>query len=202
VTRVIGVTGNIASGKSTVAALFAAKGATVIDADELARDALGPGSRALAAVAARWPGSIGPGGALDRVVLRNIVFQDAGARAALNAIVHPEVERRRDALVAAARAKGVPIVVYDAPLLFEAGLDHEVDEIVLVDAPEPVRRERLVRERALSAADASAMIAAQMPSELKRPRAHHIIDNTAGRDALAARVDAVWNALARHPASG
>jgi dephospho-CoA kinase len=104
--------------------------------------------------------------------------------------------------VAAARAQRVPIVVYDVPLLFEAGLEHDVDEIVLVDAPESVRRERLERERGLSAGDASAMIAAQMPSDLKRPRAHHVIDNTAGRDALAARVDAVWNALARNPATG
>jgi dephospho-CoA kinase len=202
VTRIIGLTGNIASGKSTVAALFAAKGATVIDADELARDAIGPGSPALAGVAARWPATILPGGALDRAALRNIVFRDAAARTALNAIVHPEVERRRAALVAAARAKRVPIVVYDVPLLFEAGLERDVDEIVLVDAPESVRRERLMRERGLSAADASAMIAAQMPSELKRPRAHHVIDNTADRAALAARVDAVWNALARPTASG
>ena len=203
---VVGLTGNIASGKSSVAALLARKGATVIDADELARRAVVPGTAALAAVAARWPAVIARDGTLDRAALRHLVFADDAARAALNAIVHPAVARLRDDAIAAARAARAPIVVYDVPLLFEAGLEHDVDTIVLVDAPVPARRARLVGERGLSAAEAEAMIAAQMPADAKRPRAQHIIENDADRATLSARVDALWNALAdplaRRPAPG
>ncbi|HLA90953.1 MAG TPA: dephospho-CoA kinase [Gemmatimonadaceae bacterium] len=193
---VVGLTGNIASGKSTVARALAARGVTVIDADVLARAAVGPGSAALSRIVTRWgPALLGADGALDRAALRRHVFGHPAELAALNAIVHPEVARRRDALLDAARTRGERIVVCDIPLLFEAGLTGEVDVVVLVDAPAAVRLERLRRDRALSEEDAQAMIAAQLPAEAKRPGADFVIENAGSREALAARVDDVWRAI-------
>lgn len=194
--RTIGLTGNIGAGKSTVAARLAALGAHVIDADLLAREAVAPGAPALAAIAQRWgPGLLSADGTLDRAALRRIVFADPAERAALDAIVHPEVARLRDLAVTAAASAGIELVVCDIPLLFEAGLEHTVDEIILVDAPVPVRRERLIRDRGLPPAEADAMIAAQMPSERKRTRATYVIENAGSREELEARVDALWHTL-------
>lgn len=193
---IVGLTGNIAAGKSAVAARLAAHGAPIVDADLLAREAVTPGSPALAAIAARFGASmLRPDGTLDRAALRQLVFRDDAARAALDAIVHPEVARLRAAAVERLRAADAALVVCDIPLLFETGLDREMDRIILVDAPAEVRRERLLRDRGLSAADADAMIAAQMPAERKRPHAHYVIENAGSRDALDAQVDAVWTAL-------
>lgn len=201
-TLVVGLTGNIGSGKTTVASLLAAKGATVIDADTLARQAVAPGTPALAAISTRWPSVIASDGALDRVALRRIVFADGASRATLDAIVHPEVARLRDVALAQARARGAAVVVYDVPLLFEAGLEREVDTIVVVDAPEHVRRERLVHNRGLTDADATSMFAAQMPPSEKRGRAHHVIENDGDMVALSSRVDALWTALAHGQSRG
>lgn len=200
-TFVLGVTGNIASGKSTVAARFAELGATLIDADALARIALAPGSAGLKAVAEKWPAAMAPDGSLDRAKLRRIVFQHPRDRQQLNAIVHPEVARLRDEQLAAARARGDSIVVYDVPLLFEVGLEHTVDAVLLVDSFEEKRRERL-EARGLSTVEADAMIASQMPSELKRPRARFVIDNNGDLASLLAHVDAIWRALAPHGQGG
>lgn len=194
----VGLTGNIASGKSTVARRFAAHGATVIDADVLAREAVAAGSPALAAIRDRWGSDvISADGTLDRASLRERVFGETEELDALNAIVHPEVARRRDALVAEARARGDQIVVSDIPLLFERKLVEQFDKIVLVDAPRPVRLERLVKQRGLDAAEAMKMIAAQMPAELKRARADYIIENVGTIEELERRADAVWHELER-----
>lgn len=194
--RIIGLTGNIAAGKSAVAARLSALGAHLVDADLLAREAVAPGSPALAAIVARWgPTVLAADGTLDRATLRRIVFTDTIERAALDAIVHPEVARRRETAVAAAEAAGAELVVCDIPLLFEAGLEDTVDAIILVDAPESVRRDRLIRDRGLSPDEADAMIAAQMPSEHKRARADYVIENAGTRDALTAQVDALWHTL-------
>lgn len=193
---VLGLTGNIAAGKSAVAARLAALGAPVIDADLLAREAVAPGTPALEAIVARFgPSVLAANGELDRAALRAIVFADAAAREALNAIVHPEVDRLRRAALERHRAAGAAVVVCDIPLLFEAGLEGAVDRIVLVDAPAALRRERLVRDRGLSPAEADAMIAAQMPAELKRPKSQYILDNSGSREALDAQVDALWAEL-------
>jgi dephospho-CoA kinase len=193
---VIGLTGNIAAGKSAVAARLAAHGAPLVDADVLAREAVAPGTPALAAIAGRFgPGVLAADGTLDRAALRAIVFRDAARRAALNAIVHPEVARLREAVLARHRAAGAPLVVCDIPLLFETGLDAEMDRIILVDAPVATRRERLIRDRGLAAAEADAMIAAQLPAADKRHRADFVIDNDGTRAELDAKVDAVWTAL-------
>lgn len=189
----VGLTGNIASGKSSVARRLTELGATVIDADLLAREAVEPGEPALAAIVERWgPGVLAPDGSLDRAGLRTRIFSDPVELEALNSIVHPQVGQRRDRLVAAAAARGDQVVVCDIPLLFERGLAGDFDKVVLVDAPRDVRLDRLLRDRALPADEAMQMIAAQMPAELKRARADVVIDNDGPLSALQAKVDALW----------
>lgn len=199
---IVGLTGNIASGKSAVAAQLASLGALIIDADILAREAVEPGRPALAAIETRWGrGVLRRDGSLDRAALRRIVFADPAERAALDAIVHPAVARLRHAAVETARRRGEPLVVCDIPLLFEAGLEGTVDRIVLVDAPAKVRRDRIVRDRGLSPEEADAMIAAQMPSEAKRARAHYVIENDGALEELEARVDALWEWMQQEAAA-
>lgn len=197
----LALTGNIASGKSTVAALLAQHGATIIDADVLAREAVAPGTPGHDAVVARFGTQVlAADGTLDRAALRRRVFNDPAARDALNAIVHPAVRRLRDDAVGAARERGDRIVISDIPLLFEVGLEHAFDGVILVDAPESVRRERIVHDRGLSEAEAQSMIEAQWPSDRKRAGATWIVENDGPRDALAPRVAAVWEAI-RHLAA-
>jgi dephospho-CoA kinase len=192
----VGLTGNVASGKSTVARLFRSWGATLIDADELAREAVEPGTLALARVAEHFGGDVLlRDGRLDRAALRRRVMGEADSRAALEAIVHPEVARLREAREAEARAGGASIVVHDIPLLFEKLDPASFDAVVLVDAPEPVRRERLVRLRGLTAADADALLAAQQPAGPKRARSTFVIDNDGPPAQLEARARAVWGEL-------
>jgi dephospho-CoA kinase len=194
----VGLTGNIASGKSSVARLLQQRGVTLIDADVLARMAVRRGTPALEAIRARWGDAVlAPDGTLDRAALRHRVFGDEAELSDLNAIVHPEVARLRTALIAEARERGDRIVLCDIPLLFEKHLTEDFDLLILVDAPRPMRLERLVRDRGLEEADAMQMIAAQMPAELKRARADIIIDNTGSLDDLARRVDEVWERLDR-----
>ncbi len=194
----VGLTGNIASGKSTVARLLAERHATIIDADVLARRAVAVGTPAYEAIVARWGDTVlASDGTLDRAALRRIVFSDPRELEALNAIVHPVVRRLWEEELAAARARGDRIVISDIPLLFERGLADRFDRIILVDAPSAVRLERLMRDRGLSEGEASRMLAAQMPAEAKRERADFVIDNAGSREALRARVDEVWDALQR-----
>jgi dephospho-CoA kinase len=192
----VGLTGNIGSGKSTVAQLLSERGATIIDADVLARRAVEQGTEAFRAIVERWGTSIlAADGLLDRGALRRIVFSDQAELEQLNTIVHPEVERMRGALVDQARQRGDRLVVCDIPLLFERRMTEGFDRIVLVDAPRPVRLERLVRERGLRETEAMDMIVAQMPAELKRARADFVIDNDGTLTQLDARVAEVWSAL-------
>jgi dephospho-CoA kinase len=194
----VGLTGNIASGKSVVAARLAEKGAFVIDADELARRAVDPGMPALSEIVARWGnGMLLADGSLDRAQLRGVVFRSSADREALNAIMHPEIRRLRNQRMAQARARGVHILVNDIPLLFETGMQHEVDRIVLVDTPPELRLARLMESRNLSRDDALRMIDAQMPSEQKREAANYVIENTGSPEALKERVDEVWQMLRR-----
>ncbi len=195
----IGLTGNIASGKSEVARMLADRGATIIDADVLAREAVRPESQALRDIVKRWGKDIlQQDGSLDREALRQIVFADQNELDALNRIVHPGVTRMRDREVARAKERGDPIVVCVIPLLFERNLVDEFDAIVLVDAPRPLRLERLVTTRGLEETEAMNMIASQMPAELKRARADHCIDNTGSLDDLERDVDALWSSLQRN----
>jgi len=192
----VALTGNIAAGKSAVAELFRAWGATLIDADRLAREAQAPGTSGLRAIAERLGQDlVGADGGLDRAALRRRVMADPAALAELNRIVHPEVFRRRRALEAEARRRGDRIVVSDIPLLFEVADPAAFDVVVLVDAPEAVRRARLITERGLSALEADRMLAAQAPSGPKRERSTFVIDNDGDLATLEARAREVWTAL-------
>jgi dephospho-CoA kinase len=194
----VGLTGNIASGKSTVVELFRRWGATVIDADALAREVQSPGGEVLAAIARRFGADVlAADGSLDRAALRAKVMGDDAALAGLNAIVHPAVRRRREELIRAARSRGDPLVVNDIPLLFEALDPTEFDVVVLVDAPVAVRRTRLRAMRGLSNEEADRMIAAQMPAERKRGRSQYIIDNDDTLEGLEAKARRVYDALAQ-----
>jgi len=198
----IGLTGNIASGKSTVARLLSERGATIIDADVLARRVVEPGMPAFDEIVRRWGQEVvAPDGSLDRDALRRLVFSHHQQLEELNTIVHPEVAAYRDRLVDEARQRGDRLVVQDIPLLFERGLVDQFDRIILVDAPRPVRLERLMRERRLSETDAMDMITAQMPAELKRARADHLIENIGTVRELEERVSEVWQSLEREAAS-
>ena len=192
----VGLTGNIASGKSTVAQLLSERGATIIDADVLARRAVERGSNAFDAIVRRWGTSVlAPDGHLDRAALRRVVFGNTKELEALNDIVHPEVERLRQTRIDEARARGDRVVVCDIPLLFEKKMADRFERIILVDAPRPLRLERLVSDRGLRETEAMDMIAAQMPAELKRARADFVIDNSSTLTQLEQRVGEVWATL-------
>jgi dephospho-CoA kinase len=187
--HVIGLTGNIAAGKSTVAAGLTAAGLPVIDADTLAREVVAPGTPALAAIVARWgPTILAADGTLDRAALRRRILADPADRTALEAITHPAIAARRAARTAELAATGAPVVICDIPLLFEAQLEDTVDEIVLVDAPVAVRRARLIRDRGIAPSEADALIAAQMPAERKRAYADVVIENAGSRADLEAAI--------------
>jgi len=195
----VGLTGNIASGKSEIARMLADRGATVIDADVLAREAVRPETQALKDIVKRWGKDIlKKDGSLDRAALRQIVFADQSELDALNRIVHPGVTRLRDREIARARERGDQIVVCVIPLLFERNIVEEFDAIVLVDAPRPFRLERMVASRGMEATDAMNMIASQMPAELKRARADYVIENNGSLQDLQRDVDALWSFLQRN----
>jgi dephospho-CoA kinase len=194
----VGLTGNIASGKSEVSRLLAERGAHVLDADDLAREVVAAGTPAQRKIAERWGTEVvGADGAIDRARLRKLVFGDTQELEELNEIVHPEIDRLRDDRISAAREQGVKILIYVAPLLFERHLADEFDKIILVDAPRDIRFDRLVRIRGLAETEALNMIAAQMPAALKRARADYILENTGSLTELRRSVDNVWRSLER-----
>lgn len=193
---IVALTGNIAAGKSSVVALFRQWGAGIVDADEVVRDLQRPGTDVFQRIVKRFGKAVlTPAGELDRAALRRLILEDTRARSDLNAIVHPAVRAQRDTLVAAARAAGARIIVADIPLLFEAADPAEFDAVVLVDAPEAVRLHRLVTMRGLPREDAERLIAAQLPSDTKRPRSQFVIDNDGDRAQLERRARDVWLAL-------
>jgi dephospho-CoA kinase len=194
----VALTGNIASGKSTVAKLFERWGARLIDADAIVRELQQPGTPVFQQIVERFgPAVLAPDGTLDRASLRSLVFRDDHARDGLNAIVHPAVRARRDSLMAEARASRVPVVVQDIPLLFEALDPTAFDLVVLVDAPVDIRRARLMEHRHLDREEADRMIAAQLPAAAKRSRSHLVIDNDADLVTLETRARAAWEEISR-----
>ncbi|MER7544228.1 dephospho-CoA kinase [Spirillospora sp. NPDC127506] len=196
----VGLTGGIGSGKSEVSALLGERGAVVIDADEIAREVVEPGTPGHAAVVAEFGADVLlPSGALDREKLGRIVFADPDRLAALNAIVHPLVGERMQELMDAAPSGAV--VVYDVPLLAENGLAPMYDEVVVVDAPEETQLERLTSRRGMSEEDARARMANQASREERLAVATHVIDNSGTLDDLKAQVDDLWEALTRRAAS-
>lgn len=192
------MTGNIASGKSSVTRLWRSLGARVSDADELARRAVEPGTPALSRIVLEWGSRVrARDGGLDRAVLRDIVFRDPEARERLESIIHPAVRALRDAEFAEAERAGADILVADIPLLFETGMASDFDVVVLVDAPVEERKRRLVEDRGIDPAEAERLIASQMPAELKRAGAHHVIENSGSREELERRAREVWSELER-----
>ena len=193
----VGLTGGIGSGKSEVARLLREHGAYVVDSDVLAREVVAPGTPGLAAVVEEFgPAVLTDAGELDRPALAAIVFEDPEALARLNAVVHPLVGAA--AAEAYARAPADAIVVHDVPLLVETGMAPLFDVVVVVDAPDDVRVERLVR-RGLAEADARARIAAQATREVRNAAAHHVVANTGSLDDLRARVAELWRTLTDDP---
>ncbi|HEU4473871.1 MAG TPA: dephospho-CoA kinase [Gemmatimonadales bacterium] len=192
----VALTGNIAAGKSAVAGLFRQWGATVLDADEIVREVQAPGSPVLLRIAERFgPSVLRADGSLDRPALRRVVLSEPDALTALNRIVHPAVQVRRTELMAEAAARGDRLVVSDIPLLFEAANPNEFDVIVLVDAPEALRLERIVERRGLDRSEALKMIRAQMPAAEKRARSDFVIENDGDLAALERTAAEVWRAL-------
>lgn len=190
----VGLTGGIGSGKSTVSSLLAARGAVIVDSDVLAREVVAAGTDGLAAVVAEFGAAlVGPGGELDRERLAAVVFADPGARARLNAIVHPLVRARAAQLVAAAPDGAV--VVQAIPLLVEVGLAHSFDLVVVVDLPPELAIERLVGARGMSLEDARARIAAQADRAVRLAAADVVIDNSGPPEALENQVERLWSAI-------
>jgi dephospho-CoA kinase len=183
----VGLTGGVASGKSSVSAVLAELGAVVIDADQLAREVVAPGSEGLAEVVAAFgTGVLTPEGELDRAALGAIVFADEARRRVLEAIVHPRV-RARGAELEAAAPPGA-LVVHDIPPLAETGQAGAFDAVVVVDAPAELQVERMVGLRGMTREDAEARIAAQATREDRLAVATYVIDNTGTLEDLRARV--------------
>lgn len=174
----VGLTGGVGSGKSTVARLFLELGATLIDADEVAREVVEPGEPAWQDIRdAFGEGVFAEDGRLDRAALARVVFRDDEARAKLNRIVHPRVAERSAALMQAAKERGEAWLVYDVPLLYENGLESMFDTVVVVTASDETRKRRLVDREGWPEADIEARMRAQLPLAEKAQRADHVIDN-------------------------
>ncbi|MFD9125194.1 dephospho-CoA kinase [Kitasatospora sp. NPDC059571] len=197
----IGLTGGIGAGKSEVSRLLAAHGAVIVDSDLIAREVVAPGTEGLRAVAAEFgPGVLAADGSLDRPALGAVVFADPARLAALNAIVHPLVRARSAELEAAAGPDDV--VVHDVPLLAENGLAGLYELVIVVDVPDEVRLDRLVRLRGMTADEARARMAAQATREARLAVADLVIDNSGPLAGLAGRVDEVWQLLKERRAAG
>jgi dephospho-CoA kinase len=191
VTVRVGLTGGIASGKSTVAAILEELGAVVIDADKLAREVVAKGSPGLAEVVAAFgPAVLTPDGELDRPRMGAIVFADPERLKVLESITHPRIFELYAEREAAAR--DADVVVHDIPLLVESGRAEEFDAVVVVDASEDHQLERMLRDRGMSEEDARARMAAQATREQRRAVATYLIENTGTREALRRRVEEVY----------
>ena len=189
--RFVGLTGGIGSGKSTVATMLSDRGAVVVDADVLAREAVEPGTTGFAAVVEAFgPGVVAEEGGLDRAALASIVFADPVRRAALESIVHPEVVRRVGEIVAA-HAETDDVIVLDSPLLIETGRHRDVELVIVVSAAPETQVARLVA-RGMAEADARARLAAQMPLAEKAEVADVVLDNEGTLLELEGQVDRLW----------
>jgi dephospho-CoA kinase len=189
---VVGLTGGIGSGKSTVSALLAARGAVVVDADAITRELQAPGTPVFEAMVERFgPGIVAADGTLDRQAVADVVFTDADALAALNAIVHPavglEIVRRMEALAATDE-----VVILDVPLLVESSKAYPLAGLVVVDVDPEVAVRRLVEHRGMSEPDVRARMTRQARREDRLARADRVVDNSGDVDALRAQVDDLW----------
>ena len=194
--RVFGLTGGIASGKSTVAKMFADLGAPVIDADQIAREVVEPGQPALAEIVRAFgAGVLDERGALDRKKLGAIVFADESKRQALNAITHPRIALATQTRLAGLREQGAPLALYEAALLVENDIHRGLDGLIVVKTDEARQRERLAARDALDDAQVGARLAAQAPLEEKLRAATWVIDNSGSVEETRRQVTELWNRL-------
>lgn len=199
--QLIGLTGGIASGKSVVAARLAERGAVVVDADRLAREVVEPGTPALARIAQEFgPEVIAPDGALDRAALGRLIFPSPEKRAALNAITHPAIAvRSQELFAAAAGADPDAIVVYDVPLLADAGRAAEFDLVVVVDASPDIRIDRMIEHRGMTRDEAIHRINSQASDAERLAIADVVIDANGTLVNTLQQADALWERLVGGP---
>jgi dephospho-CoA kinase len=194
--RVVGLTGGIACGKSTVGEMLRRLGVPIVDADRIARQIVKPGSPALAAIAREFGADVlQADGTLDRARLGALVFEDPGARARLNALTHPAIQERSAAELAEHARAGAKLAVYDAALILENGLGGAVDALMVVAVPEDVQVDRLVRRDGIDRDAAIARIRAQMPLAEKIAAADWVVDNSGTLAETEARVLGIWQAI-------
>ncbi|MGA2394068.1 MAG: dephospho-CoA kinase [Candidatus Lustribacter sp.] len=191
----IGLTGGIGAGKSAVADVWRERGAVIVDADQLAREAVAPGTRGYKEIALRWPQVIAPDGTLDRAALARIVFADDDERAVLNGIVHPRVRALARAREAAAPAGA--LLVHVVPLLFEGEYWRALDATAVVIAPEEARIARVIERDGLDRASVLERMRAQIDPAEARRRATYVIDNDADLATLRDRANEVYDRLQR-----
>jgi dephospho-CoA kinase len=197
--RIIGLTGGIGSGKSTVSAMLRELGAAVVDADAGARAVVEPGQPGLAEIGEAFgPDVLRPDGSLDREKVAALVFSDPEARARLDAITHPRVREWMAERVQEAVAAGSELVVLDVPLMYESGLEGGVESVIVVWASPETQVSRAV-ERGMTEADARARVAAQMPIDEKRARADHVVDNSGSPEDTRRQVERLWAELRGAP---
>ena len=197
---VVALTGGVGAGKSTVAEVLASRGAHIIDADLLARQAVEPGSQALEEIAVRFgPSILDEKGHLDRGKLGTIVFSDASARSALNDIVHPQVKKLYDeALAMAELERPDTVIVYVVPLLAEARQVSEFDSVIVVHAPAAMRVQRLMEYRGMSSAEARERVDAQVSDEERLSLAHVVLDASEDLDSTKHAAHQLYEELVSH----
>ncbi len=192
-TLILGITGNIASGKSLVAELLRRRGAVLLSADQLARDVVAPGSQLLDELADEFGRQIlASDGSLDRKALADLVFADDAARDRLNSLLHPAIGQLAESRLAALRQTAAPLIVYEAPLLFEAGAQGRVDRVLVVTITPALQLKRLMERDHLTPEEAQQRIDAQMPQGEKVARADYLIDNSGSRAELERLVEKLW----------
>jgi dephospho-CoA kinase len=193
---VAGLTGGICSGKSTVAAMFRGLGATVIDADQAAHELVEPGQPLFEAVASTFGGEVvGTDGRIDRRRLGTLVFADPEARRRLEALLHPPIIRECERRIRQVEVSGSTLCLINAALLIESGWHTRCNAVILVEASEAVRLDRLIRSRGLGPDEAMLRIRSQMPQQEKRRHAHYVIENEGPLTETARQVQAVWEQL-------
>jgi dephospho-CoA kinase len=182
--RLYGLTGGIASGKSTAARFFAERGVPIIDADHLARELVEPGRSALLEIVQRWPGVVDAGGRLDRKALAGVVFADPEKRLALESILHPQIRAETLRRAKELESTGHVYALYEAALILETGTEGLLDGVILVSASPATQRARLAQRNDLLPEDAERRMAAQLPLEEKRQRSRWILENDGSKESL------------------
>lgn len=191
--RIIGLTGGIASGKSTVAEILKHLGIVVIDADQLAREVVAPGEAPYAAIVAEFGREIlNENLTINRAALGKIIFSDPAARLRLEAITHPAIGSKAEEELLRLRQEGVPVVVYMAPLLIESGATSRVDEVWVVYVDAGTQLKRVMARDAIDREEAALKLAAQMPMEVKKLYGSVVIDNRGTIEELATQVQELW----------